>query len=207
MKKMVFAGLILLFFNMVSAQEIETIKIGDQVWMAENLKTTTFRNGDPIPEAKTEEEWAQAAENGTPMCIVFEFHSEIEEFTGKLYNFFAITDPRGLAPAGFHVPTDAEWTQLAESLGGAEEANDKLKSVYGWEEGSEGTDESEFNGLPGGKIDKDGIFDEFGDFGYWWSSSEAEGFGLNRNLSIYDSPFEAATSFKGAGFSVRCVKD
>lgn len=199
--------LLLLVPGFLFSQEIQTVTIGNQTWTGGNLTVGTFRNGERVPEAKTLEEWAEASEQGKPMCIVYEFQTELVGMLGKLYNWYAVTDPRGLAPAGWHIPSDAEWTQLADALGGAELATDQLKSDLGWEEDYEGTNESEFDGLPGGKIDKVGIFDEVGINGYWWSSSESEGFGLNRNLSSESFPFEGAKSFKGAGFSVRCLKD
>lgn len=208
MKKLLLIGFSLLLVPVfLFAQDSETVKIGEQVWTKMNLDLINFRNGDPIPLAQTEEEWIQAAENGKPMCVDFEFTWELGMIAGKLYNWYAVSDPRGLAPEGWHVPTDTEWNQLAEVLGGKEAATLKLKSLQGWEEGEGGSDESGFGGLPGGRIDHDGIFDEFGSTGYFWSSSESEGFGLNRNLDAGNSPFENAVCFKGYGLSVRLIKD
>lgn len=210
MKKMVLFAAFLIIGQLITKGQnnVENeIVIGKQTWTAENLVNGNFRNGDPIPEAKTEDEWVKAAEEGKPAYTVYDFDYETGVVTGMLFNWFAVTDPRGFAPNGWHVPSDAEWAELANSLGGAEAATIKLKSSSGWEEGSQGNNESNFDGLPGGKINQEGIFEDLGYFGYWWSSSESEGFGLNRNLSAENFPFEAAQSFKGAGFSVRLVKD
>lgn len=184
-----------------------TVKIVQQVWMAENLSTSMFSNGDPIPEAKTEEEWIKAGEAGKPAWMVVPADANLGETAGKLYNGFAVTDPRGLAPKGWHIPTDEEWYNLAGSLGGKEAATLKLKSKIGWTEGAEGTDESGFNGLPSGKITTDGYAEDYTYFGFWWSNTPDEEFLRNRNLDADNSPFDTSSSFKTAGFSVRCVKN
>ncbi len=90
-----------------------TIVMGNgQEWMAENLRVFYFRNGDPIPIVKTDEAWKEAGENGEPACCYYENNSEYGKTYGVLYNWYAVNDPRGLAPEGWHVPTDAEWTAL-----------------------------------------------------------------------------------------------
>jgi hypothetical protein len=99
--------------------------------MAENLNVSTFRNGDPIPEAKTDEEWKKAGKEGKPAWCYYENDPKNGAKYGKLYNWYAVNDPRGLAPAGWHVPSDAEWTTLGDQLG--DEASNKMKSTSGWD--------------------------------------------------------------------------
>ncbi|MFY7733742.1 MAG: FISUMP domain-containing protein [Bacteroidia bacterium] len=111
----------------------KTVSIGSQVWMTKNLDVETFRNGDPIPHAKTEEEWKKAAENKQPAWCYYDNDPANGAKYGKLYNWYAVNDPRGLAPAGYHVPSDAEWEILENHLGGDEVAGKKMKSKSGWE--------------------------------------------------------------------------
>jgi uncharacterized protein (TIGR02145 family) len=110
----------------------KSVQIGTQTWTTENLNVSTFRNGDPIMEAKTNEEWEQAGENKQPAWCYYENDPKNGAKYGKLYNWFAVNDPRGLAPAGFHIPTDAEWTILSTFLGGESTAGKKMKSLSGW---------------------------------------------------------------------------
>ncbi|MBM3455516.1 MAG: hypothetical protein FJX80_10255, partial [Bacteroidetes bacterium] len=108
----------------------KSVKIGAQTWMAENLNVSTFRNGDPIPEAKTNEEWEKAGKEGKPAWCYYENDSKNGAKYGKLYNWYAVNDSRGLAPTGWHIPSDAEWTTLENQLG--DDAGKKMKSTSGW---------------------------------------------------------------------------
>ena len=121
-------GLILLSFT-IKAQDV---KIGTQTWMSKNLDVSKFRNGEAIPLAKTNAEWAKAGENKQPAWCYYENKGENGTTYGKLYNWFAVNDPRGLAPSGYHIPTDAEWTILTDYLGGDSIAGAKMKSTSGW---------------------------------------------------------------------------
>ena len=113
MKKLI--PLILLLSFSVKAQEI---KIGTQTWCNKNLEVSKFRNSDAIPLAKTYAEWELAGQNGQPAWCYYENKAENGTTYGKLYNFYAVNDPRGLAPNGYHIPTDEEWTILTDYLGG-----------------------------------------------------------------------------------------
>jgi len=108
----------------------KSVKIGTQTWTTENLNVSTFRNGDPIMEAKTNEEWENAGKNKQPAWCYYENDPKNGAKYGKLYNWYAVNDPRGLAPAGWHVPSDAEWTILETFLG--TDAGKKMKSLSGW---------------------------------------------------------------------------
>jgi uncharacterized protein (TIGR02145 family) len=110
-----------------------TVVMGNgQEWMAENLSVFYFRNGDPIPVVKSEEAWEKAGVNREPACCYYENNAEYGKTYGVLYNRYAVNDPRGLAPVGWHVPTDAEWTTLVSYLGDDKTAGTKMKSTSGW---------------------------------------------------------------------------
>jgi uncharacterized protein (TIGR02145 family) len=113
----------------------KTVTIGTQVWMKENLSVSTFRNGDPIPEAKTDEEWERAGEEGKPAWCYYDNDVKNGTKYGKLYNWYAVNDARGLAPSGYHVPTDEEWKMIKDFLG--DDAGTKMKSTSGWDNWSE----------------------------------------------------------------------
>jgi uncharacterized protein (TIGR02145 family) len=175
--------------------------IGAQVWMAKNLEITTFRNGDTIHQASSYEAWKKAGESKQP-CYCYNGESY-----GKLYNWYAVNDPRVLAPEGWHIPTDAEWTQLCDYLGG-DVAGKKMKSTSGWNNKGNGTNESGFNGLPGGGRGLSGTFSGQGNGGYWWSASESnKDYAYYRLLSCNFEDLSRYASYKYLGFSVRCLRD
>ena len=122
---------LLLGLSVIQAQ-VKEVKIGKQVWMAKNLNVSTFRNGDPIPQAKTAEEWKKAFKNNQPACCYYENNAENGKTYGLLYNWYAVNDARGLAPQGYHIPTEAEWTILTDYLGYERLAGTKMKSTSGW---------------------------------------------------------------------------
>ena len=127
MKKLI--TLILLLSFTIKAQEI---KIGTQTWSTKNLDVSKFRNGEAIPLAKTDAEWELACQKSKPAWCYYENRGENGTIFGKLYNYYAVTDQRGLAPIGYHVPTDADWTILTDYLGGDSIAGAKMKSTSGW---------------------------------------------------------------------------
>ena len=126
--------LILLFLVIFSVSNSfgQTVTIGTQTWTTKNLNLATFRNGDAIPQAKTDEEWEAAGENKQPAWCYYENNTANGTKYGKLYNWYAVVDARGLAPGGWHVPTDEEWTVLSTFLGGEAVAGKKMKSTSGW---------------------------------------------------------------------------
>ena len=193
-----------------------SVKIGEQEWMRENLNLDHFQNGDIIQEAKTRAEWKKAGKNKEPAWCYYDNNSSNGEKYGKLYNFYAVIDPRGLAPNGWHVPTDAEWTVLTDYLGanghkGRE--GDALKSKSGWEDfeaqSGNGTDTYGWLGLPGGFRGHDGYFDYVGNNGTFWSSSQHDtDDAWSRGLGNYDDAvFRGYDNDKNYGFSVRCLRD
>ena len=184
------------------------VTIGSQVWMTKNLDVSTFRNGDPIPEAKTSGEWEAYDDAEEAAWCYYDNDPRNGGKYGKLYNWYAVNDPRGLAPEGWHVPSDEEWTQLTDYLGGFEKAGAKMKSKNGWSNDGNGTNSSGFSGLPGGNRDGYGTFDTIGYDGYWWSSTEyAPSSAWNRNLNYSNGNVYRPNYNKDFGFSVRCLRD
>jgi uncharacterized protein (TIGR02145 family) len=185
----------------------KTITIGTQTWMAENLNVSNFRNGDPIPEVTTTEEWVTAGKSGKPAWCYYNNDPANEKKYGKLYNWFALTDPRGLAPTGWHVPSLEEWTLLLSYLG--RDAGRKMRTAGDWKSANDnGTNESGFSALPGNCRFGDGdFFESNSSDGYWWSSTEFltthTGYGFNIE---YYGPVSKHL-YDDDGLSVRCVKD
>ena len=137
MIKSIFTILYLLILTSSTAQ---SVNIGSQIWSSKNLDVITFRNGDPIPYAESNQDWSNACRNGQPAwCYLNNDKTNNEKF-GKLYNWFAVNDPRGLAPQGWHVPSIDEWNTLTKSTGGYNFAAKALKSSTGWESYKTGGD-------------------------------------------------------------------
>jgi uncharacterized protein (TIGR02145 family) len=126
--KNLFILLLVVIIGTGTATFSQTVTIGTQEWMTKNLDVSTFRNGDPIPEAKTNSEWEMASKNKQPAWCYYNNDPQYGEKYGKLYNWYAVTDPRGLAPVGYHIPSDEEWTVLINQLGGNSPAGIKMKS-------------------------------------------------------------------------------
>jgi len=188
--------------------QYNSVKIGNQVWMSENLNVSTFRNGDPIPEAKTAEEWKKAGEKKQPAWCYYDNDPANGAKYGKLYNWYAVNDSRGLAPTGWHIPSDAEWTKLTDFLGVRDAAGAKMKSKNGWYNNGNGNNSSGFSGLPGGGRYNDGSFYYIGEFGYWWSSTEDDAFDAwGRFLYYLNGVVYRYGGGKERGFSVRCLRD
>jgi uncharacterized protein (TIGR02145 family) len=184
-----------------------TVLIGNQWWMAENLRTATYANGEPIPNVTDNIAWGQLSSGAWCNYI---HDVENNGVYGKLYNFYTTVDPRGLCPTGWHVPTDAEWTVLTDYLGGLSVAGGKMKSITGWNgQNTGGTNESGFSGLPAGyRYGLDGYFNYVGYYGYWWSSTESSASSAWNRYLYYG--YGDATRYYGnkrSGFSVRCVRD
>ena len=184
------------------------VTIGKQVWMTQNLNVDKFRNSDPIPEAKSDEEWKAYADAGEAAWCYYDNDSANGAKYGKLYNWYAVSDSRGLAPVGYHIPSDAEWTILTDYLGGAEKAGAKMKSKQGWAEDGNGTNSSGFSGLLGGCRHNEGQFGANGENGIWWSSTEDDWLNaVARLLYNNDGSVGRGVNGKVAGYSVRCLRD
>jgi uncharacterized protein (TIGR02145 family) len=186
----------------------KSIKINKSVWLIENLNTSTYRNGDSIPEAKTEREWKKCKEEQRGCWCYYQNDPENGYKFGKLYNWYAVNDPRGLAPKGWHIPTEAEWEGLINHLGGKMEAGSKLKSDNDWPANCNASNSSGFFGLPAGFRTSGGVFMSVNDYALWWTSSNYKD-NMAWYVYLYCGLDFAVKNFynKCDGFSVRCVKD
>jgi len=212
MKNSFFFFIFLLFVSTTQGQNNpEAVSIGTQIWMKTNLDVSTYRNGDPIPEVEDSAAWAELT---TGAWCYYRKKSENGKIYGKLYNWYAVNDSRGLAPEGWHIPGKDEWTKLSDFLGGDTVAGGKMKetgTTYWREPNAEATNTSGFTGLPGGyRGGRDGgsMFILKSETGAWWSSTEdsAEEAWL-QFLSCKTGILKRNNKNKQFGFSVRCVKD
>ena len=163
---------------------------------------------NPSPYAKTAKEWDKAGENGQPAGCYYDNDPSNGEKYGKLYNWYAVNDPRGLAPEGWKIPSDEDWTTLTDFLGGEDVAGTKMKSISGWEDNGNGTNESGFSVLPGGYRNDNGSFYYIGKNGYWWSSTELSADDAwFRGLIYVSGSVSSHGNYKDKGFSVRCLRD
>ncbi len=187
--------------------EISTVKIGTQTWCAKNLDVSTYRNGDTILQVQDALVWSQLK---TGAWCYYQNKTENGVIYGKLYNWYAVSDSRGIAPTGFHVASDAEWTTLTKYLGGG--AADKLKETgtIHWKNTSLfTTNSSAFSALPGGCQISSGQFAGICYQGYWWTSTEDN---TNNSWSRWldyksGDVYRISPIDKRSGFSVRCIKD
>jgi uncharacterized protein (TIGR02145 family) len=186
------------------ASDSNKVNIGKQIWMSKNLNIDKFQNGDPIPEARTEDDWVKAVDRKQPAWCYFENDLKNGNRYGKLYNWYAVNDPRGIAPSGWHIPSMKEWNNLFNHIGAGNE--DCLKSKFGWPNNLCSSNIREFSALPGGcrfhyQAREFAGFTGIEYSGYWWSSDEGEYvlIGEDQELGVMDP--------NGNGFSVRCLKD
>jgi uncharacterized protein (TIGR02145 family) len=190
-----------------------TVAIGSQVWMVENLKTTRFNNGVLIPLVLDPADWDKLTTQG--YCW---YNNDAANKTpyGALYNWYAVASGT-LAPAGWHVPSDAEWTQLTDFLGGESGSGGKLKSTGTIEAATglwyapnrDATNSTGFSALPGGyRHSTNGSFVDLGIGGFWWSSTPFDASNAWYRFLGYISSDVGKTNYSNVfGFSVRCVKD
>jgi len=192
----------------IDGNKYHTVKIGSQEWMRENLNVGRFRNGDPISEVKEYSEWQKCREKRKPAWCYYNNNPANGKIYGKLYNWYAVNDRRGLALEGWHIPSNKEWTKLRDYLG-EEQAGGKLKSKLLWASPNTGaTNKSGFSGLPGGNRSFTGMFFGFGGTGDWWSSSKSGNFeAWYRNLAYDHSRLGTGTEFNPKGYSIRCLRD
>ncbi len=184
-----------------------TIAVGNQVWMAENLRVTHYRNGDAIPNETNSTTWSGL----TSGAYCWYDNDPANKTTyGALYNWYTVDDSRGLCPYGWHVPTDTEWSTLTTYLGGVGVAGGKMKATSDlWTSPNlDATNISNFSGLPGGYRYNSGTFDNIGSHGYWWSSSELSSSYARHRYLFYDyGGIYVGYNYRRSGLSVRCLRD
>jgi uncharacterized protein (TIGR02145 family) len=222
MKKILFAVLSLVFLAACTRDNIAvqgtdvrdidgntypTVKICNQTWTTKNLNVSKYRNGDVIPQVQDATQWANLKSGA--WCY-YENNTANGTIYGKLYNWYAVNDPRGLAPQGWRIPSDAEWIILTNCLGGESVAGGKMKTTgtQNWSSpNSGGSNSSGFSALPGGLINENGGYDGGKSSGVWWSSTLSVTSALGLQVSSFDEKTLRAVINPKVGLSVRCVKD
>ncbi len=184
-----------------------TVLIGKQIWMVENLKTTRYRNGDPIQNIKIDTIWDKLTSGA--YCDYNNLSLNGTTY-GHLYNGYVVSEIRNICPTGWHMPSKSEWTILVNLFGGQDNAGGALRETgfaHWLSPNSGATNHSGFTALPGGAYGN--IFTGIGADTYWWSSTEVDSTAIfswwvsnNSNLSSYN-----AYSKNSVGLSIRCIKD
>lgn len=200
---------------------LPSVKIGTQIWSSRNLDVATYSNGDPIPKVRRKKKWKKLKTGA--WCWYNNDSAAYAATYGRLYNWYAVNDPRGLAPKGWHVPTEAEWNKLIIYLDAKADtlcytcysstiAGGAQKSTTIWKSPNTGaTNSSGFSGLPGGARGKDGSFSLVRSWAQWWSASECEFCATKaawtRCLYNFNSNILRLGDSKRNGVSVRVVRD
>lgn len=191
----------------IDGNTYQTVKIGNQWWMAENLKVTHYRDGTPIPNVTDNTEWVYLS---TDAYCAWENDDDSADTYGYIYNWYAVDNSRKIAPVGWHVPTDAEWTTLTTYLGGTGVAGGKMKETgtSHWASPNIATNESGFSALPGGCRHDGGTFNILGVLAYFWSSSQVDSHSAwSREMGYDGSGVDGNDYGKRHGFSVRLIRD
>ncbi len=213
----------------VDGNVYKTVRIGTQVWMAENLKATKYNDGTPIPNLTDNSSWGSTT---TGAWCDYNNTSSNSDTYGKLYNWYTVDNNaatkvasnggKNICPVGWHVPSDAEWTTLTDYVGYKKEVDeygDIVVYIYGaiylresgtthWASETGSTNSSGFTALPGGYRKSDGWgFESFNSEGYWWSSSSTGSDAISWRMTIYTNLIEIGSGSRTFGRSVRCLKD
>lgn len=192
----------------IDGNDYRTVMIGGTEWMAENLRTTRYKNGDLIPEVTNNTDWGNL---GSGAYCWYENSASYETPYGKLYNWFAVNDTRGICPDGWTVPTKDVKDQMTNFLGGIGVAGAALKETgtTHWNPNVGATNTSGFTGIPGGWRGTNGVFDRLTTYGFWWTATESI---TSTNALFFDLYAEFIDLLeyddsKKYGLSVRCVKN
>lgn len=196
-----------------SESSIESTKIGAQVWMVKNLEVASFQNGDPIPQAKTAKDWVKANEAKQPAWCYYKNNPANGNPGGKLYNWYAVNDSRGIAPEGWRVASKEDWDILLDTIARKNNTNNdisapRIMSEQGWKDGRNGINDTGFTAIPVGTRQPDGSFLGRSESTSWWTSSvSGPGDAHYTGLFYEDRTIWTEWGAFGNGFSVRCVKD
>jgi uncharacterized protein (TIGR02145 family) len=184
-----------------------TVKIGNQCWTQSNLKVSRYRNGDNIPTGLSNNDWR---DNTIGAYSVYENNPLNDDIYGKLYNHFAVLDPRNLCPTGWHIPSSAEWTVLSDfvwlNYGGGNYHASPLRSNILWNNNNNGTNQTGFTALPNGLRDGWGSFFDLGNVSTFWSS---DFFNPQNGLPflMYGNSISRGLLQRNRGLGLRCIKD
>jgi uncharacterized protein (TIGR02145 family) len=187
----------------IDGNSYKTVKIGSQIWMSENLKVTKYRNGESIPNVTNNYEWSNLN------IGAWNINQDVTIY-GRLYNWFTVSDNRGLCPNGWHVPSLEEWNILVDFLGGEEIAGAKLKATTLWDSNEGATNESGFAAFANGfaLINTGNLHVDNGNLGFFWSSSPWSDWGaISKKLWTITNDIKNHIGDKKNGFSVRCLRD
>jgi uncharacterized protein (TIGR02145 family) len=191
--------------SVFSYANLPSVTIGSQVWQLKNLDIASYRNGDPIPQVTYGAEWYGLTTGA--WCWYNNDSATYGATYGRLYNGYAVADPRGLCPVGWHVPSDSEFVVLESQYGGIGATGGALKSTTGWFSPNTGaTNITGFSALPSGRRETF-TFGNVGKNAYFWTSEQGSGEGLNRTLYYNFSDISAGYFNRSSGYSVRCVRD
>ena len=207
-----------LFPGCAGGPNFSVAEIGGRQWMTSNLATSTYSNGDRIHHAKSAEDWKRCGEQEVGAWCYYGFSEDGQGEGGALYNWYAVSDPRGLAPEGWHIPSVEEWFVLVDSLDGLEDPGCKLKLALAWNVRPHNSCEGMFGALPSGLCTLEGVFEEQGLDGHWWTSSAHESmlspkksrFAYQIHLSDdQDEQWDDVreVGLKESGLSIRCIRD
>jgi uncharacterized protein (TIGR02145 family) len=186
--------------NNQNSNNIDTVRIGFQIWACNNLDVDTFLNGDKIPEVKSDEKWALAAKNKQPAWCYFDNNSKNRNIHGKLYNWYAINDSRGIVSKGWHVPTENDWNEFVNYFGGFPINIKDIRMIKKWN--------VLCSGVRGDGIHQGLFMYGTGNHGGWWTSDEDSNDGaVIFDLNFRESTEEFYSASKGFGYSVRLIKD
>jgi uncharacterized protein (TIGR02145 family) len=183
-----------------------TVQIGSQCWFKENLRNDNYRDGTAIPGNLNSGQWVATVSGA--QADYLQDGTYLADY-GRLYNWYAVANPAGLCPSGWHVPTDTEWTALETQLGGSPVAGAEMKVSWSNSPSWDGTNSSGFSALPGGyRSHESGAFDNLRYYGYWWSSSPSgSSGGWYRILVSASSSVNRYSLSARLGRSGRCVQD
>jgi uncharacterized protein (TIGR02145 family) len=190
----------------IQSPVVASITIGDQRWMRDNLAVTRFRNGDPVPMISSAAAWATDGRMRRPAWSTYANASSVPPNWGLLYNYYAVSDPRGLCPIGWRLPSNADWRQLEKALGGGRAAAFALKSATGWPAGGAGENSSGFGALPAGFRSQRGEFFLGRRVAYFWSLDQASNRTTTAHMLFDDSSPLFRIQYEPAmGMSLRCI--
>lgn len=201
------------FVTDIDGHAYSTVRIGDQCWFQQNLRTLHYRDGSSIPSSLNALQWSQATEGA---AAAYANNATNVPTYGLLYNWSAVVDARGLCPMGWHVPTDAEWTTMTLFLGGLPVAGGKLKATGTQQDGTGlwntpnlgATNSTGFHALPGGFRDPNGGFFTLGSYATFWSASERSTDNAWGRYLLYDfGGIDRDHDLKQSGYCVRCIRD
>ena len=199
--------------------DYETVQIGEQCWLAENLRSANYLNGEVIESDLSSDSWsttttgAKTVYGEGSVCFDvtpdFDACNSVEAYAelGQLYNWMSVNDIRGICPAGWKVPSDEDWTMMTNFIGGVSVGGDVLKALNGWAYNGEGTDIVNFSGLPGGQRLPSGDFTGAGGSGFWWTSTPTLNDAWHRILVSDSDAVTRSNTSQLTGMSVRCIKD